>query len=101
MLPRPMPKPLKIVCPWLTPKVFPRFEDPAPRVREFFEHYRELFEMAERIVLCFAAGNGDHVLNYRGEGSRGDAFDWARYTAYNGGEANAFAHNLDWLNRVR
>lgn len=120
-----MNKALSIVCPWVTPKVFPNFEDPAPRVRSFFDHYESWFLHAETVVLCFAAGNGDHILNYRGTAGLDDAFEWARYNcfraahmtgnfdgldeaaerarlnAHNNPQELAFRHNLDWLNRVR
>jgi hypothetical protein len=96
-----MPKPIRIFCPWLTPKIFPRFDDPRPRVREFFDHYREWIDLAELTTIAFCAGNGDHILNYRGKAGWNDAFDWARFTAYNGGAQSAFTHNRDWLNRVR
>lgn len=89
------------ICLWLTPKIFPRLSDPAPRVAEFFDHYAAWIDAGDELVLVFCAGNGDHVLNYRGAAGDAEAFDWARYNSYGGPHADAHAHNLDWLRRVR
>jgi hypothetical protein len=86
----------------LTPKVFPNFDDPSPRVREFFDHYRPLFRLADRVVIAFAAGNGDHILNYPGREGWSATFDWARYNCFvPGGDAARMRHNYDWLIRAR
>ncbi|WP_326731749.1 hypothetical protein [Streptomyces phaeochromogenes] len=89
------------VCLWLTPKIFPDFSDPLPQVREFFDHYAEWTTTADQVVVVFCTGNGDHILNYRGLRNVQDSFDWARYNCYGGEHADAMAHNLNWLQRVR
>lgn len=86
-------------CLWLTPKIFDNVKDPHPGVRAFFDHHADWCE-GRRVTIVFAAGNGDHVLNYSGD--RSGAFDWARYNCYaHGDTAVTRAHNLDWLTRVR
>jgi len=89
------------VCLWLTPKIFRRLAEPAARVAEFFDHYAAWIDAVDELVLVVCAGNGDHVLNYRGSAGYDDAFDWARYNSYGGSQADPHAHNLDWLRRVR
>lgn len=89
------------VYPWLTPKIFRDPAEPDKRVAEFFDHYAEWFSRADEVVLNFASGNGDHILNYRGPEHRDDTFDWARYNCYAGAETSAQDHNLNWLTRVR
>jgi hypothetical protein len=87
------------VCLWLTPKIFDDVTDPAPAIRAFFDHHRDWCAGRE-VTVVFAAGNGDHVLNYGSD--RTATFDWARYNCYaHGGTATTRAHNLDWLTRVR
>ena len=93
-------KKFDIVCPWVTPKVFASFEDPAPTVKAFVDHYAGLFENFDKIVLNFCTGNGDHILNYRGRSSLHENFDWARYNAYGTNDtAGRLAHNGEWLRR--
>jgi len=89
------------VCPWLTPKIFPDFDNPLPQVRGFFDHYEKWFSRASQITLNFATGNGDHILNYAGKDNWADAFDWARYNCYNGGNDARYAHNALWVTKVR
>jgi hypothetical protein len=96
-----MPTKPRIFCPWVTPKVFADFGDPRPGVRSFFDHYAEWIAQADQTVVNFCAGNGDHILNYRGKSGWDEAFDWARYSSYTGGDAARLKHNLDWLQRVR
>jgi hypothetical protein len=93
---------MHIVCPWVTPKIFPDFENPAPRVREFFDHYGAWFRHADRVVLNFCTGNGDHILNYPGTGDWDAGFDWARYNCYQGtDDAARLKHNRAWTARCR
>lgn len=90
--------PLEAVL-WLTPKIFDDVTDPLPAVRAFFDHHRD-WSTGRKFTVVFAAGNGDHVLNY--SGVRDTTFDWARYNCYaHGGTAVTRSHNLDWLTRVR
>jgi hypothetical protein len=89
------------VYPWLTPKVFPNPSEPVKRVAEFFDHYADWFAYVDEVVVTFATGNGDHILNYRGRRHWDDTFDWARYNCFGGPENNAHDHNLGWLTRVR
>ncbi len=91
----------QIVCPWVTAKIFPNFGDPLPRVRAFFDHYAEWFRHTETVVLNFCAGNGDHILNYRGRDAWDDSFDWARYNVYVSDDEARARHNLNWLHRIR
>ena len=90
-----------VICPWVTPKIFPRLDDPAPRVKEFFEHYAKFFDAFDQVVLNFCTGNGDHILNYAGPAGMDESFDWARYNAYNGDAKSRMDHNLNWLHRCR
>lgn len=96
-----MPDTPHIVCPWLTPKAFPDFDDPAPRARSFFDHYEVWFRGADRVVLNFCSGNGDHILNYRGRDGWDEAFEWARFNSYLPRDEQRLDHNGNWLRRVR
>lgn len=98
-----MQKPIKVFIPWLTPKIFADFSNPAPRVAEFFDHYVGYIDLAQTLVVNFAAGNGDQVLCYGGKERWEEEFDWARYNWYkvNQTPASVMDHNLDWLKRVR
>ncbi|MFI7448730.1 hypothetical protein ACIBQX_14635 [Nonomuraea sp. NPDC049714] len=91
-------------CLWITPKIFDDLREPAPGVAAFFDHHADW--LADRpVTLVFCAGNGDHILNYRGLAGRRERFDWARYNCFalgpGGPAAMTRAHNLDWLTRVR
>lgn len=96
-----MPIDPRIICLWLTPKIFDSLSQPEDGVRAFFDHHREWFESYERVVVNFCACSGDQILNYSGEGPTDDTFDWARYTAYVGDNAKRRAYNLDWIKQVR
>ena len=98
-----MSKPVQVFIPWITPKIFPDFSNPTPRVAEFFDHYSGYIDLAETLVVNFAAGNGDQVLCYGGMDHWDEGFDWARYNWYQVGQKQALVmkHNLDWLTRVR
>ncbi|MCH7232430.1 hypothetical protein L0U85_16445 [Glycomyces sp. L485] len=88
---------------WITPKIFDDLCRPAAAVGAFFDHYRDWID-GRRATILFAAGNGDHVLNYAGRGGRLDRFDWARYNAFAPGHDQDRLrrdHNRDWLDRVR
>ena len=88
---------------WITPKIFDDLCRPAAAVGAFFDHYRDWID-GRSVTILFAAGNGDHVLNYAGRGGRLDRFDWARYNAYAPGpepDRMRRGHNLEWLQRVR
>ncbi len=82
-------------------KDFADFAELRPAVQSFFDHYAAWIKAADVTVLNFCAGNGDHLLNYRGKGGCNDTFDRARYSSYSGGDAARLTHNLDWLRRVR
>lgn len=86
---------------WVTPKIFPDLAAPTARVAEFFDHYATWFAESSKVVIAFCAGNGDHILDYRGAAHWDDSFDWARYNCYAGPEADVHGHNLDWLRRTR
>jgi len=92
---------LKTFCPWITPKTLPDFNDPLPAVRGFFDHYHTWIENSQQTVIAFATGNGDHILNYRGQGGWDDTFDWARHSCHSASDAGRMNHNLDWLKRCR
>lgn len=89
------------VCLWLTPKVFADLAAPAAEAETFFDHYAAWVGRGDTLTLNFCAGNGDHILNYRGLDSWGDQFDWARYNCYAGADVGHHAHNKNWLERVR
>ena len=99
-MPEPV-EPRRKFNPWVTPKIFRDPTNPDARVKEFFDHYWEWIERSDEVVLNFATGNGDHILNYRGLDHVDDTFDWARYNCFGGAESDPFAHNTDWLTRVR
>ncbi len=94
-------KTIQTFCPWITPKVFTDFDDPAPAVQSFFDHFGPWIEGAQQTVLNFCTGNGDHILNYRGRAGMDDSFDWARYNCHGHSDADRKAHNANWLRRVR
>ncbi len=96
-----MSRPLHIVCPWVTPKIFPDFANPEPRVKAFFDAYAELFAMADTVAINFASGNGDQVLKYAGMDSWDEGFDWGRYNAFGATKEVHFEYNRDWIKRVR
>ena len=95
------------VCLWVTPKIFDDLRSPAAGVAAFFDHHSEWIADND-LTVVFCAGNGDHVLDWRGAGGLDNTFDWARYNAYawdpEAGETfekTVRAHNANWLNRVR
>jgi hypothetical protein len=90
-----------IVCPWVTPKIFLRLDDPRPRIVAFFDHYAEFFKPFDEVILNFCAGNGDHILSYAGKDRWDESFDWARYNCYNASPEARASHNLNWLRRTR
>jgi hypothetical protein len=86
---------------WVTPKIFPDPRNPDPEVDAFFDHYADLLAGSTRLVLNFATGNGDHILNFRGLDHLDDTFDWARYNCFAGDQRVAHEHNREWIRRVR
>jgi len=93
--------PYRKVYPWVTPKIFADPASPDARAGEFFDHYADWFSRADEVVLTIASGNGDHILNYRGNRHHDDTFDWARYNCYGGPDSDPLAHNANWTSRVR
>ncbi len=91
----------RVICLWLTPKIFDHLSEPADGARQFFDHYAEWFEVFEAVVVNFCACSGDQILNYSGDGAMDDTFDWARYTAYVGDNAKRRSYNLEWIRQVR
>lgn len=89
------------VCLWLTPKIFASLADPTAGAEAFFDHYAAWAGRGDSLTVNFCAGNGDHVLAYRGLDGWDDTFDWARYNCYAGEDVGHHAHNLNWLARVR
>ena len=91
-------------CLWLTPKVFDDLTDPVPGIEAFFDHHAA-WCAGRPVTVVFCAGNGDHVLNYAGPGTRDAAFDWARYNCFalddTGPAGITRRHNANWLARVR
>lgn len=89
---------------WVTPKIFDDLADPGSGAAAFFDHYAETI-LDHALTVVFATGNGDHILNYRGESGIGDRFDWARYNCFAQSDAGpdtvARSHNREWLTRVR
>lgn len=95
------------VCLWVTPKIFDDVRNPAPGIAAFLDHHASWIDGAD-LTIVFCAGNGDHVLDYRGDAGLDDTFDWARYNAYawdpetgESLEATIRRHNSNWLDRVR
>src|SRR5262245_57336389 len=86
---------------WVTPKIFADVRSPHSDVVRFFDHHATWIDDVDEVVLNVATGNGDHILNYRGNDHLDDQFDWARYNSYAGGSEAAGAHNRRWLERVR
>lgn len=91
----------RIVCFWLTPKIFDDLTQPADTVRKFFDHHREWLETFPAVVVNFCTGSGDHILNYSGDGATDETFDWGRYSCYVGDYTERRQYNQDWLHRVR
>ncbi len=96
-----MPQQTHIVSPWVTPKIFTDLTQPAPRVKEFFDHYSDWFSHASEVAINFCTGNGDHILNYAGKDHCDQTFDWSRYSCYNGDSVQRYKHNLEWLTKCR
>jgi len=90
-----------ILSPWITPKIFPDFDNPLPQVKAFFDHYERWITRATLLSVNFCTGNGDHILNYAGKNHWDDSFDWARYNCYNGGDKQRYEHNALWVAKVR
>ena len=95
------------VCLWVTPKIFDDLHAPAAGVEAFFDHHAEWIS-GNDLTVVFCAGNGDHVLDWRGPQGIDETFDWARYNAYawdpEAGETfekSVRDHNANWLDRVR
>ncbi|MDJ1113813.1 hypothetical protein [Microbacterium dauci] len=95
------------VCLWVTPKIFDDLRAPEDGVAAFFDHHAEWID-GNDLTIVFCAGNGDHVLDWRGPDGLDDTFDWARYNAYawdpDTGQTFETAmrnHNANWLDRVR
>ncbi|MDZ8171525.1 hypothetical protein [Microbacterium xanthum] len=89
------------VCLWLTPKIFASLRHPTEAAEAFFDHYAGWAGRGDRLTLNFCAGNGDHILAYRGSDAWDDTFDWARYNCYAGEDVGHHTHNHAWLSRVR
>ncbi|MBI4028270.1 MAG: hypothetical protein HY360_25010 [Verrucomicrobia bacterium] len=59
---------------WVTPKIFDALDEPLPGVRAFYDHYAPMIRRAAAVTVNFCAGNGDHILNFRGPEFLSDAF---------------------------
>jgi hypothetical protein len=64
----------------VTPKMLPDFANPEVAVAQFFERYKSLTSRAAEVIVIFAVGNSDHILNYRGAAYWKDNAEWARTT---------------------
>ena len=64
----------------VTPKMLPDFANPEVAVAQFFERYMPLTSRAAEVIVIFAVGNSDHILNYRGAAYWKDNVEWARTT---------------------
>jgi hypothetical protein len=66
----------------VTPKMLPDFAEPEIAIAQFFEHYKPLTSRAAEVIVIFAVGNSDHILNYRGSRYWTDNVEWARTTDF-------------------
>jgi hypothetical protein len=60
--------------------MLPDFANPEVAVAQFFERYMPLTSRAAEVIVIFAVGNSDHILNYRGAAYWKDNVEWARTT---------------------
>jgi hypothetical protein len=66
----------------VTPKMIPDFDHSDPAVAQFFEHYGSLTSRAGEVIVIFAVGNSDHILQYPGPAGWATNLDWARTTDF-------------------
>lgn len=66
----------------VTPKMIPDFDHPDSAAAHFFEHYRPLTTNAVEVIVIFAVGNSDHILEYQGREDWVRNVEWARTTDF-------------------
>jgi len=66
----------------VTPKMIPDFDKPDSAIAHFFDNYKTLTSRAAQVIVIFAVGNSDHILEYRGLAGWGDKIEWARTTDF-------------------
>lgn len=64
----------------VTPKMIPDFDKPDSAIAHFFDNYQALTSRAAEVIVIFAVGNSDHILQYQGLAGWGDKIEWARTT---------------------
>jgi hypothetical protein len=64
----------------VTPKMLPDFDKPDSAIAQFFDNYKALTSRASEVIVIFAVGNSDHILEYRGSAHWSDRIEWARTT---------------------
>ena len=62
--------------------MIPDFAEPEIAIAQFFDHYKPLTSRAAEVIVIFAVGNSDHILNYRGPKYWTDNVEWARTTDF-------------------
>jgi hypothetical protein len=64
----------------VTPKMLPDFDRPDSAITRFFDNYKPLTSRSAEVIVIFAVGNSDHILEYKGPSGWGDNVEWARTT---------------------
>ncbi len=70
----------KTIALFCTPKFIQDFDNPVPSITTFFDHYSPLTqENCRELILIFAVGNSEHILQYQGQDYWRVPLEWARY----------------------
>lgn len=70
--------PLKTVVLFATPKIIDDFSDPRPSIERFLDHYRPFYEnQPAELIVIFAVGNSEHILQYKGKHAWDEPVAWA------------------------
>lgn len=71
---------IKSVVLFCTPKFIRDFDNPDAFIAAFFDHYAWLVDRPYReVILIFAVGNSEHILEYQGKAYWDSSVEWARY----------------------
>ncbi len=68
-----------------TPKIIQDFDNPEPSIHAFFDHYAPFTDdVYGELILIFAVGNSEHILQYQGHDYWDMSVEWARYIGVEG-----------------
>lgn len=72
------PHRLKSIVLFGTPKIIDDFNNPQPQIDQFFDHYEPFYkDQYAELILIFAVGNSEHILQYKGVESWDEEVAWA------------------------